>query len=231
MDNRYYFEMIDGDKVIIENGEANHLSKVRRVKISDEIMAFNGDGFDYRLRIDDISKDKVKATVISKDLNKATNDLDITVYLAMIKNDALKTAIDSLAQLNVKSVKLFRSDYTEAVFDDKKLDKLRAITIQTSKQCERADIMNISIIDKKDIKADCSKYDNVFFAYEDSKDKPSSFKGNFAVIIGPEGGFSPSENDYFSSFASNISLGKTILRAEVACATAVTSLRALDYEG
>ncbi len=230
MDNRYYFDEINDNQVYIHDGEALHLSKVRRCNIGDEIMAFNGDGNDYKLRIDEITKDKVKATIISKAINKATNDLDITVYLAMIKNEALKTAIDSLAQLNVKSVKLFKSDYTEAVFDDKKLDKLRAIAIQTSKQCERADIMNIGIIDKKAIKADCSKYDNVFFAYEDSCENPKSFKGDFAVIIGPEGGFSPSENDYFSSFADNISLGKTILRAEVACASAVATLRAINYE-
>ncbi|MBR2969786.1 MAG: 16S rRNA (uracil(1498)-N(3))-methyltransferase [Clostridia bacterium] len=230
MDNRYYFEECNNDYVIIKDGEANHLSKVRRAKIGDEIMAFNGDGYDYRLRIDDITKDKVRASVIDKSQNKAFLDLDITVYLAMIKNDALKTAIDSLAQLNVKNVKLFKSDYTEAVFDDKKLDKLRAVAIQTSKQCERADIMNISIIDKKNIKADCSKYDNVFFAYEDSNTRADSFIGDFAVIIGPEGGFSPNENEYFSSFAKNITLGKTILRAEVAGATAVATLRAISHE-
>ena len=61
MDNRYYFREQTERFVIITNQEAQHLSKVRRAKIGDEIVAFNGDGFDYHLKINEITKDKVKA--------------------------------------------------------------------------------------------------------------------------------------------------------------------------
>ncbi|MBQ8615239.1 MAG: 16S rRNA (uracil(1498)-N(3))-methyltransferase [Clostridia bacterium] len=229
MDNRYYFNEIKDNLVTITGQEAQHLSKVRRAKIGDEIVAFNGDGFDYNLKIAEITKDKVKAEITSKTLNKATNDTNITVYLSMIKNDALTTAIDNLAELNVKQVKLFKSDYSVAVIDEKKLDKLNQIGIQASKQCERADIMQISIINKKDIEKDC-KDKIAFFAYENSSNKIEKFTGDFAVIIGPEGGFSDSENGYFSSFAKNISLSKTILRAEVACVASVSMLKAVENE-
>lgn len=229
MDNRYYFtEKID-DVVIIANQEAQHLSRVRRAQVGDEIVAFNGDGYDYNLKITEITKDKVKAEVVSKNLNKSTKDTNITVYLSMIKNDALTTAIDNLAELNVKHVKLFKSDYSVAIIDEKKLEKLNQIAIQASKQSERADIMQISIINKKDIESDC-KDKTTFFAYEDSNNKIESFSGDFAVIIGPEGGFSEEENKYFSSFAKNISLSKTILRAEVACVAGVSMLKAVRSE-
>ena len=49
MDNRYYFEELKDNFVIISNQEAQHLSKVRRAQIGDEIVAFNGDGYDYNL--------------------------------------------------------------------------------------------------------------------------------------------------------------------------------------
>lgn len=231
MDNRYYFSKIENDIVTIENQEAQHLSKVRRCKVGDEIVAFNGDGFDYSLKVENISKDKVLAKVIKKTQNAAYDDIEITVYLAMIKNDALSEAIDNLAELNVKHVKLFKSDFSVAVIDEKKLDKLKNISIQASKQCERADIMDISIINKKDIEKDISKYKNKFFAYENSTNRLKPFSGDFAVIIGPEGGFSVDENAYFSSFASNVSLSKTILRAEVACTVAVSALKAVNCEG
>ena len=229
MDNRYYFNETKDNSAVISGGEAQHLSKVRRAKVGDKIVAFNGDGFDYNLEITDITKDKVKAKIQSKTLNKATNDTNITVYLSMIKNDALTTAIDNLAELNVKHVKLFRSDYSVAIIDEKKLEKLNQIAIQASKQCERADIMQISIINKKDIENDC-KGVNVFFAYENSSNKIEQFSGEFAVIIGPEGGFSENENKYFSAFANNISLSKTILRAEVACVASVSMLKAVNCE-
>ena len=147
----------------------------------------------------------------------------------MLKNDALTTAIDHLAELNVKHVKLFKSDFSVADIDEKKLIKLNNVAIQASKQCERADIMEISIIEKNKIEHDCKKYANVFFAYENSNTAISNFTGDFAVIIGPEGGFSTAENEYFSSFSKNVSLGKTILRAEVAVVAAVASLKAVNY--
>lgn len=229
MDNRYYFSQLNNNSVIIEGQEAQHLSKVRRAKIGDEIVAFNGDGFDYHLIISNITKDKVICEINQKTKNKATDEANITVYLSMIKNDALTTAIDNLAELNVKHVKLFKSDYSVAVIDEKKLEKLRNIATQASKQCERADIMQISIIDKNKIKDDANK--NIFFAYENSCNKIEKFFGDFAVIIGPEGGFSDKENEYFSTFAKNISLGKTILRAEVASIASVSMLKAVSYEG
>ena len=125
MDNRYYFSEKTDDIVVITNQEAQHLSRVRRAQVGDEIVAFNGDGYDYNLKIVEILKDKVKAEILSKQENKATNDTNITVYLSMIKNDALTTAIDNLAELNVKHVKLFKSDYSVAVIDEKKKGRAR----------------------------------------------------------------------------------------------------------
>lgn len=231
MDNRYYITEIKNNQAILTGGEVQHLTKVRRAKVGDEIVAFNGDGFDYVLTISEILKDKVTADLKQKRENRASGENKITVYLAMLKNDALTTAIDNLAELNVGEVKLFKSDFTVAQIEEKKLDKLKNIAIQASKQSERATIMDISIIDKKQIKTDIMKYQNRFFAYEDSTGKIENFSGDFAVIIGPEGGFSPAEVEDFSSFAKNVSLGKTILRAEVACVVSVSALKAVNNEG
>lgn len=228
MDNRYYFNKIENNTVYIVDGEATHLSKVRRCKLGDEIIGFNGDGYDYVLKIESITKDMVKANIISKHKNKSLEENNSVVYLSMLKNDALVTAIDNLAELNVKHVKLFKSDFSIASVDSKKLEKLNNICIQASKQCERADIMKVSIIDKKDIENDVKSIKNVFFAYENSTNPIKPFKGDFAVIVGPEGGFSESENNYFSKFANNITLSKTILRAPVACVVAVSMLKAVS---
>ena len=230
MDNRYYFHEYQDDFVVISSQEFQHLTKVRRCKVGDSIVAFNGDGYDYHLTIKEMNKDKALCSVVKKELNRAVRDTQITVYLAMIKNDALSTAIDNLAELNVRHVKLFRADNSVANIDDSKLNKLKLYSIQASKQCERADIMDVSIIDKCQIEEDVMTYKNRFFAYENSTQNITKFSGDFAVIVGPEGGFSSDEVKYFSSFAKNISLSKTILRAEVACVCAVSALKAVSYE-
>lgn len=228
MDNRYYFTNVENNIVNFPQNETQHLTKVRRAKVGDNIVGFNGDGYDYNLEITSIFKDRAEAKIISKTKNKANDNSNICVYLAMIKNDALTTAIDNLAELNVKNVKLFASDYSVAVIDEKKLEKLNNICIQASKQCERADVMKVSIIKKEEIQNDIKNYANKFFAYENSTQKVENFTGDFAVIIGPEGGFSAKENQLFSSFCKNISLSNTILRAEVASVVAVSTLKAVS---
>ena len=228
MDNRYYFSKQENNNIIISDGEFQHLAKVRRCKLGDNIVCFNGDGFDYKCEITQVLKDRALCKVLSKQLNPAFKDAETTVYLAMIKHDALTEAIDHLAELNVKHVKLFKSDYSVVTIDNKKLEKLNLTSIQASKQCERADVMDVSIIDKNQIKSDIPSNSHCFFAYENATEQIGNFSGNFSVIVGPEGGFSPNEVEHFSKFATRISLGKTILRAEVACTVAVASLKAVQ---
>ncbi len=224
MDNRYYFEKQTADSIYFVGQEAKHLSLVRRASVGEELVGFNGDGYDYLAKISSITKQEVVAKIISKTLNRAKTNKRVAVFLAMIKNDALTDAIDHLAELNVGAVYLFKADRSVAVVDQKKLEKLAAISLQTSKQCERADVMKISIIDKGEIKAKAQQFKNTFFAYEDASNNIQPFNGDYAVIIGPEGGFSQNEVEYFSSFAKTITLGKTILRAPVAALVAVSKL-------
>ncbi|MCQ2564720.1 MAG: 16S rRNA (uracil(1498)-N(3))-methyltransferase, partial [Clostridia bacterium] len=192
MDNRFYISNITNNKAVFTGQEANHIAKVRRCKVGDEIVAFNGDGLNYFLRITSILKDTVEANILKTEQNKSFAG-NTTVYLAMLKNDAMVTAIDHLAEMNVKHVKLFKSDFSVADFDNKKLEKLNNVCIQASKQCERADIMDVSIIKANEVETDIMQFENRFFAYEDSTTKIGTFSGDFAVIIGPEGGFSKPE--------------------------------------
>ena len=226
MDNRYYFTKVENNLVYIENQEFSHLTRVRRAKQGDEIVAFNGDGFDYNLKINKLNKNDAECEIINRTPNKAVEE-NITVFLAMLKNEALSEAIDNVCELNVTKCYLFEADRSVAKIDNKKLDKLNQIAIQACKQSERARIMDIEIINKAQMIDLISKMENVFFAYEDAITKPTKFSGGFAVIIGPEGGFSLGEVELFSKYAKTISLGNTILRAQVACVASVSMLKAV----
>ena len=89
--------------------------------------------------------------------------------------------------------------------------------------------MRVELIDKKQIENDINT-PNVFFAYEDEVAGLKSFTGDFSLIIGPEGGVSNDEVEYFKSFATSVSLGETILRAEVASVAGVSMLKAVSHE-
>ena len=57
------------------------------------------------------------------------------------------------------------------------------------------------------------------------KDNKFKKNDNILVIIGPEGGFSPKEFEFFKTNNMNtISLGELILKADTACITAVGNI-------
>jgi len=230
MDNRYFFEnnaqLNVGDVIHLDKTETGHLVKVRRAKVGDTIVGFCGDGFDYALTIDEIGK-TTKCKIIDKIKNKAIDVTHVTVFLSTLKNDALNECIDNLTQLNVKNIVLFDTKFSVASIDADKIEKLRTRSIQACKQCERADFVNISSMKYKQVINSLKDYDLVLFAYENTTNPFVSdlcgYKGqNIALIIGCEGGFSAEEAEELNKVAKTISLGKTILRAPVAC-TALTS--------
>ena len=239
MDNRYFFEnnkaLSVGDIIELDKTETGHLSKVRRVKVGDNIVGFCGDGFDYILEITEITKTtKCKVAEITK--NKAVDVTPVTIFLSTLKNDALNESIDNLTQLNVKNIVIFDTKFSIASIDDDKIEKLRTRSIQACKQCERADFVNISKSKYRQV-IDCLKdYDLVLFAYENTtnlfiSDLREYKDKKIALIIGCEGGFSIEEAEELNVVAKTVSLGKTILRAPVAC-TALTSavMSAVEWE-
>ena len=230
MDNRYFFESNNqlkiGDYIELDKIETGHLVKVRRAKVGDTIVGFCGDGYDYALTIDEIGK-TTKCNVIEKAKNKAVDVTPVTVFLSTLKNDALNECIDNLTQLNVKNIVVFDTKFSVASIDADKIEKLKLKSIQACKQCERADFVNISSMKYKQVIEHLKDYDLVLFAYENTTNPfvsdLSKYKGKkIALIVGCEGGFSTEEAEEFNKVAKTISLGKTILRAPVAC-TALTS--------
>lgn len=242
MDNRYYFDPASiertnfdnnntiklGTRIILDKTESQHLSKVRRASVGDKITGFCGDGFDYELQVEQLDK-CVQCTVAGKSQNLSANVTPITVFLATLKSDALNESVDALTQLNVKDIIIFDAKHSIADIDEDKLGKLRTKSIQACKQCERADLVNISSIKYTKMLEKLKEFDLALFAYEDSNNMfvkdLSTYQGKkVAVIIGCEGGFDKTEAEQLSGVATTISLGKTILRAPVACIASVSAV-------
>ena len=228
MDNRYYFSGLDKESVNITGQEFQHLTRVRRAKVGDEIVGFNGDGYDYFLKILSLGKNSAECELIDKKINVSQKRPNVSVYIASIKSDALNEALDNLTQLNIADITVFTSDYTNVKYDASKMEKLKNHFIQSCKQCERADLPSIKFVKFNQMLEDLRQKDLVLFAYENAEEnfletkiKDCSEK-SIAIVVGGEGGFSDKEVETLSQVAKKVSLGKTILRAPVAV-TAITS--------
>ncbi|WP_341368177.1 16S rRNA (uracil(1498)-N(3))-methyltransferase [Yoonia sp. BS5-3] len=107
-------------------------------------------------------------------------------------------------------------------------DKLRAHAIEAAEQCGGTFVPAIDDLTKLDrVLADWPTDRQLMFCDEQLIGDPvvlPNLKGPWAILIGPEGGFSPAERTKLRGlpFAYPVSLGPRILRADTAAVAALT---------
>lgn len=215
-----------GDSVYISGNEFNHIKKVLRLKIGDEVVVCFNDGMDNLCEIKDIG-DKQAALEIKKTYkNLAESDVEITLFQACMKGDKMDFCIQKAVELGVTKIIPFESQFTVAKFDGKKIERYERIAFEASKQCGRAKLTKICNGEKFGKLSDMFKeYDIVVFCNEYEKEnlmldtllKLPKFS-NIAVVVGSEGGFSKEEVSIIKDAKNTVSVsfGNRILRAETA---------------
>lgn len=216
---------IDDNTITIEGKEVKHI-QVLRHNIGDEIIINDKVYSIVKMGREDITlKYKKEAPLIG------IPKTNVTLYIALLKNDKLDFVIQKAVEIGVKKIVPFTSSNTIVKLDDKgkikRKEKLQKIAEEACKQCGRMDMVDVADIITWDKM--CEKLcenDAVLFAYESShislKEKLNDIKDkeytNIGIIIGAEGGFTPKEAQKLENIdnVACISLGSRILRAETA---------------
>ena len=217
---RFYIEQ-NSEIIKIEGEEHNHISSVLRLKVGDKIACFSNDEFDYVYEIVEIQKKFTICKLNEKKLNNSNPNFNLTVFQGLPKGDKLELIIQKLNELGAKNIIPFESEFCIAKFNSNKLERLNKIAIESSKQCGRSKSLVVeNAVSFKNMLEKLKEYDTVLFAYENERTvklKEIELKGNIAVVVGSEGGFSKNEvESLLNSNAQIISLGNRILRTETA---------------
>lgn len=150
---------------------------------------------------------------------------NITLLFAPIKktDDLLNMA----TQMGVKTFQPVMTEHTVAKFIN--WERMKKIVIEASEQSNRNSVPEIlPIIKFSELDFSGLAFADERFAYDNNRTN-KSVKGFSKVLIGPEGGFSDSEFEALDkNGAVGFSLGKTILRAELAGPIALS--RIINYE-
>jgi len=135
--------------------------------------------------------------------------------------------VQKLTELGVKNFYPFESEFITSKDKMGKSNKLQEISHQSVKQCKRSIPMIVhNTLSFKEMIEKLKDFDMVIFANECERSEKLDFKlkGNVAIIVGSEGGFSENEiASIVNSGAKSITMGRRILRAETA-AIALTSV-------
>ncbi len=163
--------------------------------------------------------------------------VNVTLCAALIKQDRWEWMLQKACELGVSQIVPFVSDNTVIHLDEKKLakkyERWQSVLEAACKQCNRSDFVVLepvcSLQGLKEYRSECSL---VAYEKEDGSnhiacvlsDSPSSV----TAVIGPEGGFRPSEIETLEAMGfTPCSLGSLILRAETA---AMYILAVIEYQ-
>ena len=229
-------ENITDNTVIIDDKENyNHIARALRAKTGEELLLIDENEIQYETVISEITNNKIKTQIKNSYKSKRKLKYDLYIAISPLNSNAINTIFEKLTELGVRG---FYPVYTDncAVKKDviiKKIDKWQKICYEAFKQCERADIPKcFELTTIKDVIE--KDFDHILcFTERDSKYefktflKNNKFKQNdkILVIIGPEGGFSKKEFEFFKEKNLNtISLGDLILKADTASITAIGNI-------
>ena len=165
---------------------------------------------------------------------------DLWLLFAPIKKARTDFIVEKAAEMGAARIVPVQSDFTNA--DRIRRDRLQAHAVEAAEQCGGTYVPEVTELQKLDrLLADWPEGRQLMFCDEDTAGRSSALTGllagthedarkgggvvpPWAILIGPEGGFSDKERARLRAlpFAHTISLGPRILRADTAAVAALT---------
>ena len=190
---------------------AHYLTRVMR---TTNAIVFGG-GHEFYATLDNAGKN----IIVGDDTGRVDPSGDITLFFAPIKRT--DDLINMATQMGICKMVPVITEHTTATHIN--WERMKKIAVEASEQSNRNSVPEIT----EPIKFADIDMSNLAFADERAaygKDLPDKTKTK-SILVGPEGGFSDAEFAKLdASGAVGISLGKTILRAELAAAVAISKI-------
>jgi 16S rRNA (uracil1498-N3)-methyltransferase len=227
---RYFIapDRLTGTTVVIDGGDFHHIKNVMRMRSGDRITVCPGDGKAYLTEIEGFSKGEVMARLISEIPEDPEMKVRVTIAHGVVKTKKQEEVVRRLAELGADAylpVYMERSIVKAGAESAAKAMRLTAIAKEACEQSQRTRLLRILPPVNFDVFLNHAKnYAVKIYAYEEIcgdvslKSALSDLKdGNVIVLIGPEGGISPTEAERLSAEGfTAVGLGPRILRTETA---------------
>jgi len=221
-------DLAAGVELALDHGQSHYLTSVMRQSVGDQVLLFNGRHGEWRSRVTVVTKRAVGLEAQTLERPQAPGpDLDLLV--AVVKRGRLETIVEKAAELGVRRIRPILTERTNA--DRARISRLAAIATEAAEQTGRLDIPQVSEPEKLiKLLKDWEPQRRLLFCDEGGEAAPvlevlaAQPKGPWAILIGPEGGFSPAERNRLRAldYAAAASLGPRILRADTAAISALT---------
>ncbi|KFA58853.1 Ribosomal RNA small subunit methyltransferase E [Gilliamella apicola] len=218
----------------LDDNAFNHLIRVLRMKIGENIVLFDGSNNITPAVIHEITKKSVTVKTAITVLDNKESPLNIHLGQVISRGEKMEFTIQKSVELGVTCITPLLSERCGVKLDvarlDKKVQQWQKIVISACEQCGRNIVPVINPVMKLENWCESLTSDlrlNVHpKAKHGIKHLPND-KQNISLLIGPEGGLSDAEINKTHKYQfTDILLGPRILRTETAALTALSALQA-----
>jgi 16S rRNA (uracil1498-N3)-methyltransferase len=216
----------EGMDLRLEGGQAHYLGHVMRLKEGAAVKLFDDRSGEYLATVIMAGKRDMLLRVEAK-LREREAVPDLWLCQALIKKDRLDWIAEKSCELGI--ARFVPTLTARCVVDKLKEERLRAQMIEAAEQCERTALPDIAPLIKLDaLLSDWPENRTLFFCDERGggsfAEAIAANPGPAAILIGPEGGFTDTENAMVRAHpaAKPVSLGPRILRADTGAIAAIS---------
>lgn len=211
--------------------DSKHIEKVLRMNCGDEVLIFDGTGYEYIATLVEIKKDVCRAEIKEKNLSLSEPSVKITLFQGLPKSGKMEGIVQKAVELGVFEVVPVEMQRCVVKINSKSAGEEKAlrwnkVSVEAAKQCGRGIVPRVSApVSFKDAIKKLSEMQLSIMPYEElghqgEKGLKTLLEGfpdarKIGIIVGPEGGFSEEEAQVAIEYGINtVGLGKRILRTE-----------------
>lgn len=205
--------------------QAHYLFSVMRLRDGAEFLGFDGRNGEWRCKIVDIGK-RGGSLICREQTAPLLEPPDLWLLFAPIKKARTDFIVEKATEMGARRICPVATDFTNA--ERVRRDRLQAHAIEAAEQCGGTFVPEVAELMRLDpLLADWPTDRQLMFCDEMLAGEAGTLPdlpGPWAILIGPEGGFSKDERKRLRNldYAHPVSLGPRILRADTAAVAALT---------
>jgi 16S rRNA (uracil1498-N3)-methyltransferase len=249
-------EFVKADSIYITGLEAHHILDVMRLKVSDEVVIFDGTGREYTGIVSTADRKSLEVRITSARELGAKRGPALTLIQAIPKKDRMDYIAQKATELGVSRIIPVITGRTIPEWKDAKksaiVERWRKIAREAAKQCGRSDLPEVCQITEfkdvitgpvYDLKLIAALSDEAIRLKDALRGTAQTAEGSsrrlnvgyfpatIAIAIGPEGDFTPAEVECASAEGfKTVSLGPRVLKSDTAGLAALSMIN-YEYEG
>lgn len=224
-----------GQTVPLDRDMAHYLFGVMRLGRGDALRVFNGRDGEWLARIEETGK-RSGALRVERQTAPQGNPPDLWLLFAPIKKARTDFIVEKAAEMGTARILPVQTEFTNA--ERVRRERLQAHAVEAAEQCGGTFVPEVAELRKLDrVLADWPAERHLMFCDEALAGGSSALAGvtarkeggqargaPWAILVGPEGGFSEAERRRLSAMplAHPVALGPRVLRADTAAVAAMT---------